>query len=374
MSSSSSSSSMKDDGDDEGAVAVHIAGVGSIKIESYGKIVEKAKQVKQQQDYSSSSFFTSSSSSTSTTTKTTTTKTKKPIDPSIDTRVLPIQQERVSIAYLNHISPKPYQIAQNEAIMKSMIPVRYQITDANNAGLAREISNDLIRHKSVVLPLLNATYSDMLLYECGKWPALKLDEKTKTWKPIPYMIRTYPPCIYGNECVCMTYHFEAEDGSKPPGFICTQLIYPDEYAELFDNNSQPPSRPCILCCRAKLTRLVAYLRSLKRTQSTGKEVPESSWKLGEDQAFQMFREKMDTEDGFMSQYMLLPRHGEWEGFIDPVCQVNYSCIYIVSPPRNAAHTDTNKHEYRRYMDQGLIKYRSELRETPNTGETMAHFY
>jgi hypothetical protein len=144
-------------------------------------------------------------------------------------------------------------------------------------------------------------------------------------------------------------------------FIMTQLMFEHEYSALVSSNARPPPRPCVLCCRYQMGQLIPHIRALVRLRSMDAE---PVFELDETKCIQFFREKKDTEEGYLDGYMLKPGNtGRWEGFVDPCLNYNWSCLVA----KQDAATG------RKYIDQSLLKFRPEIKETPRIGERASNF-
>ncbi len=288
------------------------------------------------------------------------------VDSRYDTRV-----DRVSVAPFAALTTKPYELEAGKELLSSMRLVSMHIPDSQNNQLPKMAVEDLLAQKLVVIDLIEAHYADMLLYESGNWPALYYNNKTKKWIPDGTLMRDYPPCDYGEKCVCMTQGFESLDGRIPPGFICTQIIFSREYAKLLDTNTKPPARPCILCARHKSGLFVPFVRSTVRdksmnTTSTVTVEP----KFDETESFQLFREIKDADEGYIGRYMSVPHQGVWEGYIDPICKLNHDQLIACGGSSSDSTTTTRS---RRYIDQSLLKFKVEEKIEPNIGEQLSRF-
>lgn len=344
--------------------SVSIEGLGVLDVDSYPELLKRASLTTTVLPPLASSSQLSGLLTSSTVVK----KERVPreVKSEFDTRVS-LLNERVSITHLGALKTRPYELDVAKQLFEKMHPVAWQLADAQDSHTAKLSIRQQLQQRLVSLDLLESSFADVLLYESGRWPALEYDERTHRHHEGKTQ-RTYPACIEGMECVCMTMRFEALDGSKPPGFVCTQLMSLQEYKKLIESNIQPrEARPCVLCARNQMGEWVPCLRSMRRSKtmftSGAASLIGGDWTLHPDESFQLFREIKDAEGGYVGKYMLEPNPGAWEGFIDPICQLNYSCLFI-------APEATGK---RRNVDQSMLKYKPEIKENLEVGETIAHF-
>ncbi len=333
--------------------ALSMPGHGSVPVDSYASLLSRA----------AASSLVGLSTNAPESTKVIVTppkkreRTPKSVNPSLDTRV-----ERVSVAPFACIETRPYELEASKTLLSNMYLANLYIPDAQTSQLPKLCVRELLDQKLIVLPLIESHFADMLLHESGHYPVLYYDSGAKTWHEDSTVKRDYPACDYGNECVCMTMGFEALDGTIPQGFICTQLILPAEYTRLVDSNIQPPKRPCVLCSRHKSGMFVPFIQSLCRKKTM--EINTREFVLDENEHFQLFREIKDANEGYIGRYMTIPRHGAWEGYVDPICKLNHELLQAC-----VRHSNSK----RKFIDQSLLKHNAQDKLDIEVGEQLSHF-
>jgi hypothetical protein len=230
--------------------------------------------------------------------------------------------------------------------------------------LEQALRKGIIRH--IVLP---CDVESELLAESGRF------------KHVNNNVYDFPPCMRGSDCVGMTLDFpgmhatenltyDAEEKKYTSGFVFTQLMFPDEYADFIQNQIQPQNqRPCVACCRHLATMAVLAIRSCNASVSPGMNaIPEIQMFLNRE-VIQLYRNLVDQVGGYYSENSLIPRAQGDEPIVNPICMLNLSSVKV----RRLSNSGLTPGGNRRYLDQSLLVYRPPQLPTPGIGQSLQSF-
>ena len=211
-----------------------------------------------------------------------------------------------------------------------------------------------LKTRQFELPTLMSGYESELLAQAGKF-----------YHPRALKEIVFPPCKNGKECVALVHRGYIKSLlPKWQGCILTQLMFPEEYRALIKEGLQPCIiRPCILCVRQRMSEFVTLRRSDNRV------------KVDDMCLVQMYKNLSDCHGGYCSQYLLKPKPGVFEGFLDFLCKDRLDLLSVYVDDYNRIHIDQSALVWKggssSSSSSSSIESPSGL--TPNIGETVQSF-
>lgn len=206
-----------------------------------------------------------------------------------------------------------------------------------------DLGQSLLQQR-VQLPLLTASMESFQMGEAGRFP-----------HPIMGAAKyvDYPKCRFDKECVGMKYSIL---GMPATGIVLTSMMYPVEVTTFLKTGQFPlERRECILCHRMGITTVVLSLRSHRGGRTIN---------LSSNFVFQLIRNPVDTEDGYLSCCVIrTPTGGDWEGLVSPVAMFNLHCLRAVKKEEDG----------RWYIDQSAMLYKKQPAIDFQPGESVRHF-
>jgi len=245
----------------------------------------------------------------------------------------------------------PWQTdAYREARSKLATPAFF-----SSAAGAQELTQaqlvDRLRKKQSHLVPLSAAFESALLVESGEWAS-----------PHDNVVRTYPACMLGTQCIGHTQMLRNQD--RP--VVWTALMFPSEWdgfvaARVF---TEEP-RMCILDHRALLPRFIC-LRRLIRMKGSDPDADTAVECVEETpgEQLQAFYNLVDIDQGYFSKYVLFPEASE--PMIQPIVRFNLSTVSVQALPSGQYRVDQSQMIYRGASQLSLAP-------TPRVGENVALF-
>lgn len=171
--------------------------------------------------------------------------------------------------------------------------------------------------------------------------------------------RTLPPCMFGAACVASTYPIE---GLTEP-IVLMRTMSPTQLARLLATNEQPPGRaPCVLCHRNAVEEYVYYVRAMAMQPPAHATLQLEH--AHPDEVLQLWCNKVDCDDGYVSRYVLRPLGGGTkEIVVEPMCCVTGHGI--------RAHEHRAGEPWR--LDQSRLVWRPPEPLEPHIGERVSDF-
>lgn len=267
--------------------------------------------------------------------------------------VMPVRTvQEVEDAHRVSANQNPWE-AQMMLERLSILPVPSLYLLDLSAATSRQEMEAALRRRQLELPFMPSWFETELLQEAGVFthPSLPSGETVR-----------FPPCALGGKCVGMTL-IRRFPGASPTevGFVLTAVLFRDEYTELLKHRKQPSSsRPCVLCCRKTLCDWVLFLRHsplLASESPTGVVFQDDHSNV-----YQIYRNAVDTEDGYCRQSVLFPH--QKEAIIDPIPLLQIGSLQLVRSTTPGA---------RRRIDQSTIVFKTPPVARPKIGEKESTF-
>lgn len=178
-----------------------------------------------------------------------------------------------------------------------------------------------LRARTYELPLMTASYEQMLLEEAGEY--VDADGHTRVW----------PACWRGTGCVVHQLALHNAPAVLP---ALRQLVFPSELEGIWTSPVlRVERRMCLLCTRHATTQAILTQRQMHNVSA------------GPGTLLQIYRNPIDCEDGYSSAVCLSPSPMHWEGFMHSVVMVQTHLLCW----------DRRSTDRRWFIDQSQLLYR-----------------
>lgn len=205
-------------------------------------------------------------------------------------------------------------------------------------------ASEMLRRKFLALPTYTARHETALM-----------GRQAGTWELVGVGPRTYPPCVYGTQCV--GHSSPAIINGLTERVIFMRAMSEEEWDTLVRTGAQPiGTHPCVLCHRLHTTRYAAKARMGLRP---GHAMADGA--AAAEVVFQLWRNLVSVEGGYWTQYVFYP--AENEILIEPIVAFHRSALTAHRMPNGMWR-----------IDQQVMVWRApELLERVTVGERAQDF-